>query len=819
MGKIPFYNGFAGRDSGFAEKRRVFLDTDGKTSEQLEKQILDAIKKEREKELGTVDVITSIREAFASQKDLTKRIAEVDAKIKIAGSTPEIAEKWRILKIEGLKQMRAKEEILKQMQESGRVLRTLDRASLKLLIDRKAATIQDSDVEKDLQDEAAAAKSEFLMSKESLAANSEISWVFDSGVWAKDKTDEDFYTQYGEKKLKQRLILRKLLRLSDLQEITTNGDLSAETRVLLYHLKDDNFVNQILPAFAKTPDWENGNLKSECLPKSGSFAKLLEEVTGNPELAKKKKEADKKKTEAEGESEKIKKALDGDGSTTASGIRGELDELEKEKKAQQDKIGSIDEKLGKLAEIKTKEVEEASATSKLASTTAKLQRLRDEKEQLPNQPRIQKIDYEISAINEEIATLNEADNAQTSRLKNSRRLSSLAAKGGLNSDQITNLKQQLKDLENRADNLRAEDAAYARAKETAITESDTILKDEEEKLTVIQAQLANLRGGISGVTDSSLKSQKRDEEKELKKIERKISEKDAEIEKKEKALKEAKEKLEEAEVAVEAASKEMLEWDEANADKSKKLSAEEIARIGKAAVFASENNFEKDIADRAARLRINTDILAAREGEATKRNLEFLEGVAAGRLIFNSRKHKILNFATLGWLGAVEDFKTPMRGKKLIDNLAKEFKQEGKLEMHLNYRELAKLKLSEEQLVLLYGACEHALKTEKLDIGDRVALSRLSSNAKRLILQARVGTDRENESIEKISIADYNKVAKGVKDEKDEKHGESHEGGEGHSDKKSMLDRYNAGGKALYGKFLGRLAAKKGGGGAAHKEH
>jgi len=128
MGKIPFYNGFAGRDSGFAEKRRVFLHDDSHAAPavaeaeeaskpQLPKSEIDslsAVEKEALKsfiatseaetkfgngvsnvDVGTLDVVKYVTESTRSQihhiesnsgqlldlrvtEQLRKRIAEIE---------------------------------------------------------------------------------------------------------------------------------------------------------------------------------------------------------------------------------------------------------------------------------------------------------------------------------------------------------------------------------------------------------------------------------------------------------------------------------------------------------------------------------------------------------------------------------------------------------------------------------------------------------------------------------------------------------------------------------------------------------------------
>jgi hypothetical protein len=312
--------------------------------------------------------------------------------------------------------------------------------------------------------------------------------------------------------------------------------------------------------------------------------------------------------------------------------------------------------------------------------------------------------------------------------------------------------------------------------------------------------------------------QKRELEEKLESAQQTIDEAKEEFEKKKKALKEAKTKLEEATATVEASEKELKEWEEANKGKVKKLSAKEIAEIGKKEIFLQENQFEGEAAEKAAELAVRLDIAAASEREATLRNLEFLEGVAADDTSRGKTVNTIKNTLSLGLMNGIENFSAPMRGENLIKSVAKELHKEGKLKINCNQRDLAKLDLSEDQLVLLYGVCQHALKHEKLSLGDRVALSRLSGNAKRLIAKARVGTDREGAAIESVRLSDYQKLAKEAKH--DDKHGEKH--GDGHGEgghKASKFDRYVAGGQIIYNKGIGRLVGFLGGGGGGHGSH
>ncbi|MDD3066220.1 MAG: hypothetical protein PHO48_00065 [Candidatus Gracilibacteria bacterium] len=768
MGKIPFYNGFAGRDSGFAEKRRVFshapdphtapaeaeeenhaeatppppppLEENNSISAQEKRQILAAVEKQRKEGLNiktSTDISNTIRNAFAARDDLKQRLQEVDKKI--AGSkNADIAAKWKALKAEGAGQLKAKEEALDELKKEWLPLRVEARVNLKNTIEGKNADIPKryKAAKEETQAEAEEMEIEFRMSEKSLKGNSEIKWVFDENNWgatnqklledikkAKDR-DDTAKAKALVKRLKQHLILESLLKPSDVRDIQSGGELSPEIRVLLYHLQQDAFVDGLVTITAdnvaellESTDPEKGifdakgnlKLKSEGALVTEAFTKLLDQVTGNPELAKKAEEAAEVKSKA---AEKVKK-LEEELNSKEIGKRKESQNLKKEKNKIQTEIEVADEKIQVLEKIATKKVELAGAKKKAEAAAE-----------------------EKSELDERLTTIKSTTALETAFEMNKKAKEVRNAKAEAEA-QVTGISTEIENL------------------------SKSVIKYLQDKDIIPKTFTAVDLDTIADEAAAKLKEMKANKGLELEEKNREVSESKETVEEKEAKLKEAKLKLKEAEEAEEAAQKELKEWKEANVDtvESRKLSPEEIARIGQAQIF-EKDGLGKDIAEHAARLRVNMDILAAREGEATQRNLEFLEGVAQDKQISNSKMHKVKNFLSLGFLDATDDFKSPMRGKKLIENIAKEFKQENHLKINLDPRGLAKLKLSEEQLVLLFGACTHAIKTEKLDVGDRVALSRLADNAKRLILQKRIGTERENESIEKIDTDDYMRLTK-----------------------------------------------------------
>jgi hypothetical protein len=800
MGKIPSYNEFAEKNSNFVEKRMVFshapdphaapaeaaheeaapppaLEENHSISAQEKRQILEAIEKRRVSELSGADITNSIRNALSSNADWVKKLKLVDQKI-LGSKTDDIAEKWKELKVEGLRQMRAREEVLREMQQQNKIVRAIMRPKIGELIEEKASqiTISDSEAEAHLRAEAQGMESEYRLSAKDIKANIEIGWIFNATEWG--KTDEVLAaTPKGEKRLKQRIILDKLMKPSDLHDITSGGEeLGPELRTLLYYLQDNAFVNG--------------------LTNEKTFKKLLDQVEGNPELAKRKKEEEKNKAEAAAAVDKLEKELGGgDKKEQLIEIQEAIDNLDKkisekgyssmhdEVSASMFKPEDFDDYL-KLKEEKnnlTKQAEEIKNQTTTIGLRGELIFLEERKEELED----------------EIAGIDRSSTGVTKIEDKEAELAEWESKAQLARGEV----EQLDDEKNK----KGIDKAKAR------------LVEAEGKCVRIRKEIENIRKYTSK-EPFELEADKRKIKSELKKIDREIAEKTKAVEKKETALNEAKQKLEEAEAAAKSAEDEMKAWKEANGDKAKKLSPEEIARAGQAKIFEA-GGLGKDTAEHAARLRVNMDVLSAKEGEATKRNLEFLEGSAKETHRTNGFVGNLKHYLTLGIYGAKEDFQSPMRGKNLIENIAKEFKQENHLKIDLNPRGLAKLKLSEEQLVLLFGACTHAVKTEKLDIGDRIALSRLADNAKRLILQKRIGTERENQSIEKIDIGDYMRLAKGTKAKKGEK-GKG-EGEHGHGAELGKFGtRFIAGGQRIFDGFLGKFAAKKGGGhGDGHGGH